>query len=299
MVKLLHIGLAKCGSSFLQEEIFPRVAEKTKHDYISIWKNNFFSVHKTEINKNIFESFKNIENLLPKDFIISSESLFSKNWEFSQIEQSFENIKENFSKDTVILIVIRNPFELLNSIYCQQINSMSIVKPDKYFYVSDKEINIRVKDKFNLYNFDYSKLISLYKSYFKKVVVVKYENLKNLNFLKDIFCLDHEYIEELSKYTKKYYNRSISKFGINFILFLNNFFDVEKSNKFILKLIKSYPSNSLISKIKIYVLSQFILRGFFQTKFDRIFPYKKYNINPKFIPIDIKEKILEYDKLDF
>ena len=57
----------------------------------------------------MFENFKNIENLLPNDFIISSEDLFSKGWEFSRIEKNFEYIKDNFSNDTVILIIIRNP----------------------------------------------------------------------------------------------------------------------------------------------------------------------------------------------
>jgi hypothetical protein len=235
MTKLLHIGLGKCASSFLQQEIFPELEKKINTNYIDIYKNDFFNIKITEVKYSIFENFKNIENLLPNDFIISHEALFSKGWEFSRIEKSFEHIRDNFSNDTVILIIIRNPYDLLNSIYCQSIHQMNVVKPDKYFYIDDKEINIRVNNRFNLHNFNYSKLISLYKSYFKKVVVVKYENFQNLNFLKDIFNLDDEYLQELKKDISKYYNKSISKFGINFILFLNKFFDVSKSQKFIKK----------------------------------------------------------------
>ena len=58
------------------------------------------------------------------------------------------------------------------------------------------------------------------------------------------------------------------------------------------------PSNNIIFKIKNRILSQFLLRDFFQSKFDRIVPYKKYYINRKFIPIDIEKEILEYNKLD-
>ncbi len=297
MVKLLHIGLSKCGSTFLQREIFPKIEKKINTNYIGIYKNDLFNIKKTEIKYSAFENFKNIENLLPNDFIISNEGLFSKGWEFSRIKKNFECIKDNFSNDTVILIIIRNPYDLLNSIYCQNIHEMKIVKPDKFFYVDDKEINERVKNKFNLYNFNYSKLISLYKSYFKKVVVVKYENFKNLNFLKDIFSLDDEYIQELKKNTNQYYNRSISKSGINFILFLNKFFDVKKNQEFIRKNIK--PSNNIIFKIRNRILGQFLLREFFQNIFDRIFPYKKYLINRKFIPINIEKEISEYNKLDF
>ena len=43
---------------------------------------------------------------------------------------------------------------------------MKIVKPDKFFYIDGEELNIRVKNKFNLYNFNYTKLISLYKKLF-------------------------------------------------------------------------------------------------------------------------------------
>ena len=295
MTKLLHIGLGKCGSTFLQKEIFPKLEKIINTNYIDVYKNNFFKIR--DFKTCLFENSKNIENLLPNDFIISNESLFSKNWEFSRIEKNFEYIKDNFSNDTVILIIIRNPYDLLNSIYCQTIHEMRIVKPDKFFYIDDKNMNIRVNDRFNLHNFDYSKLISLYKSYFKKVVVVKYEKFQNLNFLKDIFSLDDEYLQNLKKNTNKYYNKSISKFGINFILFLNKFFDVSKSQKFIKKFIN--PSNNIIFKIKNKLLSLFYLRVFFQKIFDRIVPYKKYYINRKFIPIDIEKHISEYDKLNF
>ena len=203
MTKLLHIGLGKCGSTFLQKEIFPKLEKKINTNYVNIYKNDFFNIKKTEIKYCVFENFKNYKNLLPNDFIISNEGLFSKDWEFSKIEKNFEYIKDNFSNDTVILIIIRNPYDLLNSIYCQSIHEMKIIKPENFFYIDDKEMNIRVNNRFNLYNFNYSKLISLYKSYFKKVVVVKYEKFQNLNFLKDIFSLDDEYLQNLKKNSNK------------------------------------------------------------------------------------------------
>ena len=35
MTKLLHIGLGKCGSTFLQKEIFPKLEKKVNTTYIS------------------------------------------------------------------------------------------------------------------------------------------------------------------------------------------------------------------------------------------------------------------------
>ena len=78
---------------------------------------------------------------------------------------------------------------------------------------------------------------------------------------------------------------------------MNNFFNYEKSQIFIKK--KIIPSNNLILKIKNKILNLFYLRDFFQKKFDKIVPYKKYFINPKFIPLDIEKEISEYNKLDF
>jgi len=297
MVKLLHIGLGKCGSTFLQREIFPILEKKINIDHIKIEKNVFFNVQQKEIKYSVFENFKDIESLLPNNFIISNEALFSKGWEFSRIDKNFECIKNNFSSDTVILIVIRNPYDLLNSIYCQSIHEMKIIKPQNFFYIDDKEINIRVNNRFNLHNFNYSKLINLYKSYFKKVVVVKYENIQNLNFLKEIFNLDSEYIQELKKNSGRFYNKSISKFGINFILFLNNFFDVRQSQIFIRESI--IPSNNIIIKIKNKLLRLLDLRIFFQGRFDKFIPYRKYLIKSKFLPLNIEKEISEYNKIDF
>jgi hypothetical protein len=295
MTKLLHIGLGKCASTFLQKEILIKIAKKINTNYIDLKKNDIF---KKDNHKYCFlENFTNIENLLPNDFIISDEDLFSECWEFSRIKINFKCIKNNFSKDTVILIIIRNPYDLLNSIYCQSIQNMEIVKPEEFFYIDDKEMNIRVNKRFNLHNFDYTKLILLYKSYFQKVIVVKYENLQNLEFLNNIFKLDNEFIAELKKNTNKIYNKSISKFGINFILFLNKFLDVRKNQQFIKKFIE--PSNNINFKITKKILSMFLLREFFQLRFDRIIPYKKYYINRKFIPLDIEKEISVYDKLNF
>ena len=54
---------------------------------------------------------------------------------------------------------------------------MKIVKPDKFFYIDGKELNIRVKISL-IYTILITKFNIFIQSYFKKVVVVKYENFK-------------------------------------------------------------------------------------------------------------------------
>lgn len=296
MTKLLHIGLAKCGSTFLQQQILNEVAKKLKINYIKIYNNEFVKIDRNKIKFHAFENYKNLEKLLPKNFIISSESLFSRRWEFSQTTKSFRYIKKNFSKNTVILIVIRQPYELLNSIYCHSIQEMNIIKPEKFFYLKKFDRQIRKKNKFNLYNFDYEKLIALYKSYFTKVIVVKHEDLKSLKFLKKIFKLNNKFIKRI-KDKKIIYNRSMSKLSINSLLFLNDYVNIKKSQDFLKKLRNEPKTN--IDKIKNKLLSQFLLRSIFQGKIDKILPYTKYKIDKKYIPINIDYEISKYKSLKY
>ena len=297
MTKIIHIGLGKCGSTFLQQKVLKKIAEKLKINYIKIYNNNFFKIDKSKIQFHAFENLKNLEKNLPDQFIMSHDALFSYDWQFSNINKSFENIRDNFSKDTVILIVIRDPYDYLNSVYSQMIQAMiEISKPENFFYYEEIE-NKKFNKKFNLYNFDYLKLISLYKSYFKKVVVVKYEDLQKLDFIKKIYNLDNDFINELKNNTSTVVAKSISKYGINFILFLNKFFNVIKFQRFIRRNIN--PSNNIILKVKNKILAQFILRSFFTEKFYKIIPYKKYKIKKKHLPINIDDEILKYKNMKF
>lgn len=292
MTRLLHIGLGKCGSTFLQNEIFPLLAKKLKIEYNPFY---FRNILKKKNSFHPLENIKHLEKNLPKNFILSSEDLFSKKWEFFAIKKSFNYIKNNFSKNTTILIVIRNPYDLLNSIYCQSIQQMNIVKPENFFYINKNEKKFRKKNKYNLYKFNYNQLIKLYKSYFKKVIVVKHENLKDLEFLKKIFNRSLRF--QYNFKTNKDYNKSISNFGINTILLLNSFMNLEKNQKYLKSLLRT--NNNFIYKVTNKIICLFLIRNFFQKFFDKIFIYKKYKIKVNYIPIDIEKEIIKYNNQKF
>lgn len=286
-VKLLHIGLGKCGSSFLQA-IFKAIEKETKIKFVNLL--DFVHTKKTHALENI----SNLQKDLPDNFIISHRTLFSKGWEFNQIFKSFEYNKKNFSRNTTVLIVIRNPYELLNSIYCQTINVMNIIEPHEFFYLEKNDL-IRKDGKYNLYDFDYNKLISLYRSYFENVIVVKHEEIHNLDFFKKIFNLNDKFLESLNVIKNRTYNKSISRSGIKFILFLNKFINLNKYQWLIKSNIKQ--TNNIFYRIKNWLLRQFLLREFFQNKFDKLVAYKKYYINKDYIPIDIDKLINDYNNI--
>jgi len=290
--KILHIGLGKCGSTFLQKDIFPLIEKNTNikliqaHDIKDIKLNSY---------EHILKNITGLEKKLPHNFIFSNEGLFSNGWEFSRVVESFELVKKNFSHDTKILIVIRNPYDLLNSIYVQTIMRMDIIESEKFFYIEKNKIFLK-DGKYNLYNFEYNFLINLYKSYFKKVVVVKYENLNKLLFLQEFFKLENNFLRFLQTKEKKIFNPSISKLGIESFIFLNKFLNLKKTQLKINNFLKK-PSNEFFYKVKWKLFSFLQLKEFFQYKIDVKFKTKKYYIDKNKIPLDIDKLISEYEQL--
>ena len=299
MTKLLHIGFGKAASTTLQEEIFPFIGSKLNIPLFKI--DDFFKINKEKTGQQHILESTNITKL-PNKFIISDESLVGENWQFHEFEKGFNLIKERFESDTQILIIIRKPNELFNSIYIQSIQDLKLLKEKDFFInINPKEIkNKENNNNYNLHGFSYEKLINMYKSYFDKVHIVKYENLDEFNFLYKIFPLnikDHGMLK--NQIGKKKWNKSFSKFGVNLCFFLNKFFNLKNFDLYVQsKIIEENPS--LITKIKNKFLRQLLIRNLIQNKIDKInFLYKKYKISKKNLKIDIDKLNDDYDKLTF
>ena len=101
MVKILHIGLGKAGSSFLQKEIFPKISEKFGIQYF-----NRSSLGLKNYIHHPLENQINLDDKLPESFIISEEALVSPEQQFININKNFQYLKKNFKKDTKIFIVL-------------------------------------------------------------------------------------------------------------------------------------------------------------------------------------------------
>jgi len=91
--KFLHIGLGKCGSTFLQKSIFPEIEKKTEIKFFMINEIKGFKFHRKQ---HVLENQIQLEDRLPKNFILSHEGLFSHTWEFNKIQKEFEFIKKIF-----------------------------------------------------------------------------------------------------------------------------------------------------------------------------------------------------------
>ena len=83
--------------------------------------------------------------------------------------------------------------------------------------------------------------------------------------------------------------------NIKTFLALNNLVNLERNQQFIFNNIKQ--TDNPVLKLKNKILSQLILRDFFQNKFDKIFPYKKYNFKKEYIPVDIDKMTDDYNNM--
>lgn len=128
-MKLLHIGLGKAGSTAIQKIVLPYISKIKKIDYLNIY--DFINYKNAKFHA--LENELNFHKKLPKKFIISNEGLFSRLWNFERIEESFNLIKLNFNQDTTILIVIREPYEYLNSVFCQRVGRLIRVTKKNFF----------------------------------------------------------------------------------------------------------------------------------------------------------------------
>ena len=68
MTKLLHIGLGKCASTFLQKEIFPKIEREFN---ISYNPEIFLQHTKKNYKFHIFENVKDLQKNLPNNFILT------------------------------------------------------------------------------------------------------------------------------------------------------------------------------------------------------------------------------------
>jgi len=297
-IKIVHIGLGKSATSVLQERVFPEICNRLNLKYINV--RNFIRTNHigSPLIKQKYHPLEESNNIdLPKRFLISSEDLVGMDWRPQNFAKAFEINKKIFSEDCKILITIRKPSDLLNSTYIQTIQNFNIVKEEDFFIFEKDKLS--TNNKFNLYYFDYNKLIDLYRSFYKNVIVVKYEDIKKLHFLDKLCDLDKDFKKKLEISMEKYHlNKSFSTIGVKIFFAFNKFFNLKKFQNFIYNKIYfyKYRNNNIFNKIKIKFLAQMVFRNkIHQLDKIKIF-YVKYNIVKEKLPIDIDKLDSEYNR---
>ena len=88
-IKLLHIGLTKSKSTFLQKIVFPKIEKETNIKFF-----------KADNLVNIIKNQSNYEKELPDSFILSHEGLALKNPSFGCVPGEFQSKEEILDSST-------------------------------------------------------------------------------------------------------------------------------------------------------------------------------------------------------
>lgn len=316
----IHIGLHKTSSTTLQYLIWPEVAKNKNYKYFNYESLDLLNITKSVIKKE--KEIKDLQTFNIKNSIISWEGLSTWDMKPFFFNDLFEINKKIFNKNDSIILFLRNPKDLFTSIYIEKVMEFFLIDPNVFFLTdnefsnlkrkkeNDKMIfteqsNIILRNKYCPQIFSYKKIISLYKSFFKKVYVIKYEDCKNFNFCKKIFNLDKDFNEMLkNKFSNHIGNKSFSKQSVNFSIKLGKFLKFiglnhNKLKKFKYKHIYYRPKNRFQKFWNKIFLQSTNWAHLIRYHVDRKIKYKKYEINFDNLGISLKRLNKEYQEIDF
>ena len=317
MTKIVHIGLMKCGTTYLQNNIFPKIAEIKKMKY---WREDKVISNKiyNHYLSMLFENdYKFID--IPNNIFISFEKLVGYIDPYYWDDYATKNLKA-FGKNTHIILTIRKPKDFLSSVYIESCLHSGITISPEYFFLEKKIWSSQIiMKKFSIEHFNYTNLISCYKKKFKKVSVIKFEDLFKIEIIKKVFNLNEFEIKLFAKYysnnelkNKKYLNKSFSNRSVKIMIFVNKLFSLiglqlhtslfrineinqvrnPIKNKFIPKKLSFF--NKMLIKISRFFWFNTLARRFI----DKFFYDKKYTLDFKKLKyINIKSLEIEYKNI--
>lgn len=176
----IHIGLHKTGTTYLQNNIFPKL-ENVHYVHLPAWraltKPNLTKEQLTSYKTTLLEGWDN-----HKKIIISNEFYSGAIEKFTKKEAVIilDNLRLLFP-EAQLMMVLRSPQEYLKSLYNFRVVSRGFCTKSlsKYYAANNKYL----KEKF-----DYQFLISAISERFSKCHFVKYEAIKDNNQYVEFVC---------------------------------------------------------------------------------------------------------------
>lgn len=207
----IYIGLPRCGSSYLQQEIFPQIG-----NYYNLSNRRETKYFKTRcaFDAGVAEGIvqRNVESFDQKcDYAIISGGSFSgigdrglKKYTPSYREEFAKNLSLLFPEARIVLVV-REFFDRITSLYCHKTATYQGYQTLKEFvetHFSDCPDDMCFGGEYYM-GFDYDRLIEIYGKFFglDNLLVLPYEQMKNnkTEFLSSLAAfIDSELILEAS-----------------------------------------------------------------------------------------------------
>ena len=284
-MKLIHIGLGKTGTTFLQKHVFNIIS---KHENLIYFDSNHPGFNKVRDHSIKLRTGEKIEFLnLPDNIFSSDETLIS--WNPNDWETFANKNLIAFGHNTVIILTLREPTNYFNSLYNEICIQSSKVKSFDDFIYSGKKKNNNDSTNLNIDLFSYSRIINLYRKRFNKVIVIKYEDIKNLQFISKHFNNYKKIIKETKHIKKKEINKSYSKYIQNLHFFL--FYTLSNIIYILIKI-------SFFKKFIKYIAKKMVIFHFPYQLQERTLN-KLNNINNEFLSKKVTEYIFVYLKIKF
>jgi len=239
----IHIGMHKCGSTYLQEVFF----KKFKKDFFVITnplrtkKINFIIDDVIKKKITLIVAKKKLKNFVKnkKKIILSNESMISYHFDnFKYTAERFKIMEKLFNKPRY-LIVYRNQCDFLYSLWLHRIRKG--LKKDFREFINCKRINYNKEVKSHKYLtnyriYDYNKIFYVYYKYCKKrTTFLDLQNFNNQKIFKN----------KIQKFllTRKVYNNANNTNKINIsrkyeLIYFFCFMHFKLLNSIILNIIK-------------------------------------------------------------
>ena len=204
MSTLIHIGMGKAGSTSLQRNIFEKV---TNINYLTIIDKvviDILYLNSFEFKKKYLENPSTLNTTLNKQStIISCESLSFFGDQFIICDR----LRQIFNNEVTILFIIRNQFDLIQSLYLERLAGGVYVSFNTFLKQQFLNHQISILPKLNYYN-----LIKYYKNTFDcnnvKVILFEelFQNQSNANieyeFFKEKFNINLKLIKDFKRENK-------------------------------------------------------------------------------------------------
>tara|TARA_B100001564_G_scaffold110889_2_gene91945 strand:+ start:5344 stop:6285 length:942 start_codon:yes stop_codon:yes gene_type:complete len=299
----IHAGMPKCGSTYLQEEVFPQLNElyfthlqmyNTCPIAMFLKRAVYANPLLYNIKEEATESYEYLVKLEKKKVLISWEGLYGDCFNNSMNTLFLNKLLKYNYPNAKILLIIRRQCDLIESLYKQCLHQYHSMKVDEFLnYQSDTGRFLPFKPAWwigmnvDVRAFNFYEIAQAYIKLFgnKNVKIIPYElMIDNKNF----------FLEEIASFLKVnayfpennvYINRSFSKYTSNAARLINKFISVEHNP---IKIIKKGSILDPMNGLK---------------RIDKIFYKKKYFINEdkrhKIMEINMKSNIKLNDLVDY
>lgn len=273
---ILHVGLHKTASTYLQNIVFPAVQNYqlisrpyTQHNkWFNLLQYADDSLYDIETHRNVLKA------IIKGNTIISDEALSGKPTRFSHINRTTiaKRLSNLFPQASVILF-LRNQPDILKSIYNQYVKMGGELKIDEYFWSASQDYSYRDYlrelnlgrfsynmntlyyntnyNNINLDTFKYTELISTYIKAFSNTHIFLYEDLllNPLGIMERIEEITGEKVN-LNGYNKRIVNQSIK---VSKLVRYNNRLSVIYGKRYVSRINKILSKISFEEKIEEYI----------------------------------------------